>query len=155
MIALSGPYRRRRIVGYFLKLKGKIMKQHFALSALLSAFIAAGTFSLALPANAQMGAGKMDAQKGMPGSGAQQMSGIEHDMADQMMGMSGEISKGTMSAAQQKQMSERMRKMATMMDDMSGIMGKGMMVDADTQKRMEQMRMQMDEMMSGDAPKKR
>ena len=154
MIALSGPYRRRRIVGYFLKLKGKIMKQHFALSALLSAFIAAGTFSLALPANAQMGAGKMDAQKGMPGSGAQQMSGIEHDMADQMMGMAGEMSKGTMSAAQQKQMGERMRKMATMMDDMLGMMGKGMMMNAENQKRMDQMRKQMDEM-HGDAPKKK
>jgi len=60
-----------------------------------------------------------------------------------------------MSAAQQKQMSERMRKMATMMDDMSGMMGKGMMMDADTQKRMDQMRKQMDEMMHGDAPKKK
>ena len=72
-----------------------------------------------------------------------------------MMGMSGEMSKGTMSAAQQKQMSERMRKMATMMDDMSGMMGKGMMMDADAQKRMDQMRKQMDEMMHGDAPKKK
>ena len=76
-------------------------------------------------------------------------------MADQMMGMSGEMSKGTMSGAQQKQMSERMRKMATMMNDMSGMMGKGMMMDADTQKRMDQMRKQMDEMMHGDAPKKK
>ena len=131
------------------------MKQHFTLSALLSCVVAAGVFTLALPANAQMGPGMMDAKKSAQCPGAQQMSTMSHDMADQMMGMSGEISKGTMSAAQQKQMSERMRKMATMMDDMSGIMGKGMMVDADTQKRMEQMRMQMDEMMSGDAPKKR
>jgi hypothetical protein len=132
------------------------MKQHLALSALLSAFIAAGVFSLALPANAEMGAGKMDAQKGMPGAGAQQMSGIEHDMANQMMGMSGEMSQGTMSAAQQKQMSERMRKMATMMDDMSGMMGKGMMMDTENQKRMDQMRKQMDEMAHGaQMPKKK
>ena len=132
------------------------MKQHLALSALLSAFIAAGVFSLALPANAEMGAGKMDAQKGGPGSGAQQMSGIEHDMADQIMGMSGEMSKGGMSAAQQKQMSERMRKMAIMMDDMSGMMGKGMMMDTENQKRMDQMRKQMDEMAHGaQMPKKK
>jgi len=133
-----------------------MMKQHFALSALLSAFIAAGIFELAIPANAEMGAGKMDAQKGMPGSGAQQMSGIEHDMAGQMMGMSGEMSKGNMSAVQQKQMGERMRKMATMMDDMSGMMGKDMMMNAENQKRMDQMRKQMDEMAHGaQMPKKK
>ncbi len=131
------------------------MKQHFTLSALLSSLAAAGVFALALPANAEMGAGKMDAQKGMPGSGAQQMSGIEHDMADQMMGMSGEMSKGGMSAAQQKQMSERMRKMAAMMDDMSGMMGKDMMMNAENQKRMDQMRKQMDEMRHGEASKKK
>lgn len=131
------------------------MKQHFTLSALLSSVVAAGVFALALPANAQMGPGMMDSEKRGQCPGAQQMSTMENDMADQMMGMSGEMSKGTMSAAQQKQMSERMRKMATMMDDMSGMMGKGMMMDADTQKRMDQMRMQMDEMMRGDAPKKK
>jgi len=132
------------------------MKQHFVLSALFSACIVAGIFSLALPANAEMGAGKMDAQKAMPGSGAQQMSGVEHDMADQMMGMSGEMSKGNMNAAQQKRMGERMRKMATMMDDMSGMMGKDMMMNAENQKRMDQMRKQMDEMAHGaQMPKKK
>lgn len=131
------------------------MKQHVTLSALLSSVVAAGIFALALPANAQMGQGMMDAKKSGQCPGAQPMSTMSHDMADQMMGMSGEMSKGTLSAAQQKQMSERMRKMATMMDDMSGMMGKGMMMDADTQKRMDQMRKQMDEMMPGDAPKKK
>ena len=130
------------------------MKQHVTLSALLSSLAAAGVFALAIPANAQMGSG-MDAKKGGQCPGAQQMSTTERDMADQMMGMSGEMSKGNMSAAQQKQMSERMRKMATMMEDMSGMMGKGMMMDADTQKRMDQMRRQMDEMMHGNAPKKK
>ena len=130
------------------------MKQHVTLSALLSSLVAAGVFSLALPANAQMGAGMMDVKKGGQCPGAQQMSTMENDMADQMMGMSREMSKGTMSAAQQKQMSERMRKMATMMDDMSGMMGKGMMMNAENQKRMDQMRKQMDEM-HGDAPKKK
>lgn len=131
------------------------MKRHFTLSALLSSLVVAGVFALALPANAEMGSGTMDAKKGMPGSGAQQMSSVEHDMADQMMGMSGEMSKGNMSATQQKQMSERMRKMATMMDDMSGMMGKDMMMNAENQKRMDQMRKQMDEMRHGEASKKK
>ena len=132
-----------------------MMKQH-TLSAIVSSFVLAGVFALTLPASAQMGSGMADAKKGGPGSGAQQMSGIEHDMADQMMGMSGEMSKGSMSAAQQKQMSERMRKMATMMDDMSGMVGKGMMMDTENQKRMDQMRKQMDEMTHGaQMPKKK
>lgn len=130
------------------------MKQHSTLFTLLSSVVAAGVFALALPANAQMGPGMMDAKKSGQCPGAQQMSTMSHDMADQMMGMSGEMSKGTMSAAQQKQMSERMRKMATMMDDMSVMMVKDMMMDADTQKRMDQMRKQMDEMTHGDAPRK-
>ncbi|KVW94213.1 hypothetical protein [Thiobacillus denitrificans] len=131
------------------------MKQHFTLSALLSSLVAASVFALALPANAQMGSGMMDAKKGGPGSGTQQMSTMTNDMADQVMGMSGEMSKGNLSAAQQKQMGERMRMMATMMDDMSGMMGKGMMMDADTQKRMDQMRKQMDEMSPNTTPKKK
>lgn len=130
------------------------MKKQVTLSALLSSLVAVGVFALALPASAQMGSDMMDGKKGGPGSGTQSMSGIGHDMAGQMKGMSGEMSKGTMSAAQQKQMGERMRKMASMMDDMSGMMGKGMMMDGDSQKHMDQMRKQMDEMMHGGAPKK-
>lgn len=103
---------------------------------------------MAGPGGGTMGPGMMGGPKG-PGPGAQQMSTMTHDMADQMVGMSGEMSKGNLSAAQQKQMSERMRKLATMMDDMSGMMGKGMMPDPEMQKRMEQMRKQMDGMMKG------
>ena len=98
---------------------------------------------LAVPAGAQM-----DNMMGGPqGKGMQQMSGMMHDMADQMMGMSGKMNQGKMSAAQQKQMAERMRTMATMMDNMSGMMGKGMMMDAGQQKQMGDMRMQIDGMM--------
>lgn len=98
---------------------------------------------LSVPAGAQMG----DMMGGPQGKGIQQMSGMMHDMADQMMGMSGNMSQGKMSAAQQKQMAERIRTMATMMDNMSGMMGKGMMMDAGQQKQMGDMRMQMDGMM--------
>ena len=104
-------------------------------------------FAMALPALAQSGGGTMDGKKGGPGPGMQQMSGMMHDMSDQMMGMSGDMSKGGMSAAQQKQMGERMRTLSTMMDQMSGMMGKGMMMDAGQQKQMGDMRMQMDGMM--------
>ena len=86
--------------------------------------------------------GAMGDQKG----GMTQMSGMMHDMADMMMGASGEMSKGDMSAAQQKQMSERMREMSLMVDNMSGMMGKGMMMDAEQQKKMTEMRKQMDTM---------
>ena len=126
------------------------MKQHFTTSALLSSLLAAGIFTLTLPAYAQMGgAGMMGANNTMPGSGAQQMSEIQHNMSGQMMGLSEQMSRGNMSPALQKQMSERMRTMATMMGSMSGMTGKGMVMDADTQKRMDQMRMQMNTMMQG------
>lgn len=125
------------------------MKQNFTTSALLSSLFAAGIFALALPVNAQqMGPGMMGGNTS-PGPGAQQMSGLQHDMAAQMMGMAGEMARGNLNADQQKLMSERMRTMGTMMDDMSGMMGQGMMMDANTQNRMNQMRTQMDGMMHG------
>ncbi|MHB1053831.1 MAG: hypothetical protein ACYCZT_12305 [Thiobacillus sp.] len=130
------------------------MKQYFTTSKLLASLFAAGVFVVSVPASAQMGSGMMGDKMGtsMTGSGAQQMSGLQHDMSGQMMGMSAEISKGNMSAAQQKQMGERMRMMGTMMGDMSSMTGQGMVMDAETQKRMEQMRMQMKGMMPGGSP---
>jgi hypothetical protein len=107
------------------------------------------------------GPGMMDGGKGgMMGDqrgGMMQMSGMMRDMSGQMKGMAGDMSKGGMSAAQQKQMGERMREMAGMMDNMSGMMGKGMTMDAPQQKQMDQMRKQMDGMMKGPAtaPKKK
>lgn len=127
------------------------MKQHSTTSTLLSSLFAASILALALPVNAQqMGPGMMG--NTAPGPGAQQMSGLQHDMATQMMGMAGEMAKGNMSVAQQKLMGERMRMMGTMMGEMSGMMGQGMMMNADTQNRMNQMRMQMDGMMHGGSP---
>lgn len=93
--------------------------------------------------------GPKDGHADMGGPGAQQMGGMMHDMADQMMEMSGRMSQGRMTAEQQKQMSARMRTMATMMDRMSGMAGKGMMMDTDMQKQMGEMRKQMDDMMKG------
>jgi hypothetical protein len=92
------------------------------------------------------GPGMMD---GKGGPGSQQMSGMMHDMADKMIEMSGQMSKGNLSADMQKRMGGQMRDMATMMDNMSGMMGKGMMMDAGMQKQMDQMRKQMDEMTKG------
>jgi len=99
--------------------------------------------ALAVPAGAQTG----DMMGGPQGQGMQQMSGMMHDMGDQAVSMSGQMSQGKLNTAQQKQMAERMRKMATMMDQMSGMMGNGMMMDAGQQKQMGDMRMQMDNMM--------
>lgn len=73
-----------------------------------------------------------------------QMSGMMHDMADTMMSMSGDMSKGDMNAARQKQMADRMRDMSMMMEGMSGMISKGMMMDAEQQKKMSEMRKQMD-----------
>ncbi|MHB1053819.1 MAG: hypothetical protein ACYCZT_12245 [Thiobacillus sp.] len=107
----------------------------------------AGIGLMATPLYADMhGKGMEKGAMGDQKSGMTQMSGMTHDMANQVMGMSGEMSKGNLSAAQQKQMSERMRKMATMMDDMSGMMGKGMMMDVEQQKKMGEMRKQLDAM---------
>jgi len=121
------------------------MKLIFAKSVTAALFTLG--FVLVQPALAQTGDGT--------GPGMQQMSGMMHDMSDQMMGMSGGMSKGGMSAAQQKQMGERMRTMATMMDQMSGMMGKGLMMDAGQQKQMGEMRMQMDDMMKGGSTRKK
>ncbi len=96
------------------------MKQKLTISALLSSLFAAGIFALALPVNAQQMGGPGMKGNSMPGPGAQQMTGLQHDMSTQMMGMAGEMAKGNMNAAQQKLMSERMRMMGTMMGDMSG-----------------------------------
>lgn len=130
------------------------MKQHFTTLKLLASLFAVGVFVVSVPASAQMGSGPVGDRMGnnMPGPGAQQMSGLQRDMASQMMGMSADMSKGNMSEAQQKQMGERMRMMGSMMGDMSSMMGKCMAMDADTQKRMEQMRQQMKSMMHGGSP---
>ncbi|MGC2459157.1 MAG: hypothetical protein WA435_14310 [Gallionellaceae bacterium] len=127
------------------------MKNNFNVSTLLSSLIAASIFALALPASAQMNSDMMAGKKGVAGSAEQQMSGMTHDMADQMMDMSRGMSQGNMNAMQQKQMGERMGKMGSMMNDLSVMMGKGMMMDADNQKRMDQMRKQMEELMHSGA----
>lgn len=107
---------------------------------------------LAVEAGAQMG----NMMGGPQGQGMQNMSSMMHDMGDQMVSLSGQMSHGNLSSAQQKQMAERMRTMAIMMDQMSGMMGKGMMMDAGHQKQMSEMRHQMDQMkkQSGNPPKK-
>ena len=115
--------------------------------------VIAGIGLMATPLYADMhGKGMEKGAMGDQKGGMTQMSGMMHDMADMMMGASGEMSKGDMSAAQQKQMSERMREMSLMVDNMSGMMGKGMMMDAEQQKKMTEMRKQMDTMHKGATP---
>lgn len=110
--------------------------------------LVAGIGLMASPLYADMHGKGME--KGMMGDqkgGMTQMSEMMHDMADSMMSMSGEMSKGGMNAARQKQMGDRMREMSMMMDGMSGMsgmMGKGMTMDAEQQQKMTGMRKQMD-----------
>lgn len=136
------------------------MKKIFTVSTLATSLVAASIFALALPASAEMNSDNMTAKKTAAAPAAQQMSEMTHDIAGQMMEMSGEMNHGNMNAMQQKQMGERMGKMGTMMNDLSGMMGngmmgKGMMMDADNQKRMNQMRKQMGEIMPSGTPMKK
>ena len=123
------------------------MKALYVRNAVLALIAGIGMASTPLYADTH-GKDAMGDQK----AGMAQMSGMMHDTADSMMGMSGEMGKGGMNAARQKQMSERMREMSTMMDDMSGMMGKGMMMDGEQQKKMQEMRKQMDAMHKSAAP---
>ncbi len=79
-------------------------------------------------------------------AGGQQMSGMMRTMADEMMQMSRQMSKGDMDAATQQRMQEHMRDMGNMMENMSEMMGKGMM-DPDMQQQMEQMHERVHEML--------
>ena len=78
------------------------------------------------------------------GTGMTQMSGMMHDLADSMIALSGEMSKGEMSTARQKQMSKRMQEMSLMLDDLSGMLGKGMTMNVEQQKKMSELRKQLD-----------
>jgi hypothetical protein len=120
------------------------MSRKRSLKAIGSALLVA-VVALSGAVYAQMGGGMMQGDQGGPGM--QQMSGMMHDMGDQMMKMSDMMSKGDMNADMQKRMSERMREMAGMMGNMSGMMGKGMMMDSGMQKQMGDMRGRMDGMM--------
>ena len=126
----------------------------YSISRTRRAAIAVIGMTLAAPLYAHQGQGKqsggqmgMMGEQGGMGPGAQQFSGMMHDMAGQMKKMSEQMMKGDMGSDMQKQMIERMQDMGTMMDKMSDMMGKGMM-DADMQKHMEQMRKRMDAMMT-------
>ena len=90
---------------------------------------------LAAPLYAQMAGG---GGHKAPGPGGEQMSGMMHTMANEMMQMARQMSTGGMDAGTQQRMQAHMRDMGGMMDKMSGMMGKGMM-DPDMQKQMEQM----------------
>ena len=125
----------------------------------------AGAGLMAAPLYADMHSNKEMGKSGTGGtammgdqkSDMTQMSSMMHDMANNMMSMSGDMGKGGMSATRQKQMGDRMRAMSMMMDNMSGMMGKGMMMDAEQQQKMSDMRKQMDTMHmdTGKAPAKK
>lgn len=113
--------------------------------------------AFALPVSAQMGSGsqQMEGQGSMKGpmheqSGKMQMSDMMHDMGEQMMSMSREMSHGDTTPERHKQMMKQMDQMSEMIEHMSGMMGKGMMGDGmmnpKHQKQMDRMREQMNKM---------
>ena len=118
--------------------------KHSVLGKVVALLLITGT-AFAVPAYAEKHGGPdMMGSKG--GSGAQQMSGMMHDMSGEMMEMSGMMGKGGMNPDAMKKMSSQMKQMGDMMENMSGVMGKNMTMDANTQKQMDQMRKQMDQM---------
>ena len=68
------------------------------------------------------------------------------DMAQEMVRMTEQMSRGKLTPEQRKQMAKRMRFMSTVMRRMSGLEGRSAMSESDWQKQMKRMRKQMDEM---------
>lgn len=78
----------------------------------------------------------------------QMMHKMMKDMAQEMMGMTEQMSKGELTPDQRKQMAQRMEMMSGMMHRMSGVEAMSAMSDPEQKKQMDEMRKQMDEMMS-------
>lgn len=125
--------------------------RHAAIALIAGAGLMAAPLYADMHGNKEMGKGGTGgaAMMGDQHGDMMQMSSMMHDMADNMMSMSGDMGKGGMSATRQKQMGDRMREMSMMMDNMSGMMGKGMMLDAEQQQKMGDMRKQLDTMHTG------
>lgn len=111
------------------------MKPAFAKTA--TAVLLALGFAMAQPELAQSDGGMVDGKQGGSGPGMQQMSGLMHDMADQMTAVSGHLSMGRVDAGRQREMGKRLGEMAVMPDKMSGMTGKGMVSDPAARKQME------------------
>lgn len=109
-----------------------------------------------------VGSGMMGGQQGIGGAtqqrggttnqpkgsapGTQQVSGIMHDMADQLMGLARQMSKGDMPAATRQRTQEQMWEMAMMIERLSDMMGKDIATHPELQQQMDEMRQRMHEM---------
>ncbi len=147
------------------------MKQTFY--CLIRAGMLTASLMLAAPLYAQMGggmmggqggmgSGMMGGQQGMGGTtqqrggatnqqrgsepGAQQLSDIMHGMADQLMQLARQMSKGEMAAATRQRTQEQMWEMAMMLERLSDIMGKDIATHPDMQRQIDEMRHRIQEM---------
>lgn len=77
---------------------------------------------------------------------AQQMSGVMRDMADRLMALSRQMSKGEMTAATRQRTQEQMWEMAMMIERLSDMMGKDIASHPDMQRQMDEIRQRMQEM---------
>jgi periplasmic protein CpxP/Spy len=108
------------------------------------------------------GSGMMGGQQGLGGAtqqrggateqqegseaGAQQMSGIMHHMADQLMQLARQMSKGEMAAATRQRTQEQMWEIAMMIERLSDMMGKDIATHPDMQRQIDEMRQRMQQM---------
>jgi len=76
----------------------------------------------------------------------QMLNQMMKDMTQEMTAMTDQMSRGEITAEQNKQMSDRMAAMANVMRRMSGLGARPHMKEADWQNQMDQMRKQMDNM---------
>lgn len=109
-----------------------------------------------------MGSGMMGGQQRMGGAtpergsatnqqsgteaGTQQMSGIMHEMADQLMALARQMSKGEMATAARQRTQEQMWEMAMMIERLSDMMGKGIATNPEMQRQIDEMRQRMQQM---------
>jgi hypothetical protein len=109
-----------------------------------------------------MGSGMMGGQQGMGGAmpqhggatnqqkgsepGAQQMSVIMHDMADQLMQFARQMSNGEVPTATCQRTQEQMWEMAMMIERLSDMAGKDTATHPDVQQQMDEMRQRIQQM---------
>lgn len=109
-----------------------------------------------------MGSGMMGGQQGMggeiqqrggttnqqrgPETGREQVSGVMHDMADQLMQLARQMSKGEMAAATRQRTQEQMWEMAMMIERLSDMMGQDIATHPEMQRQIDEMRHRMQQM---------
>jgi len=100
-----------------------------------------------------MGSGMMGGQQGMggvlpqrgeaPSPGARQISGVMHDMADQLMQFARQISKGEMAAATRQRTHDQMSELAMMIERLSHMVGQDTSMHPEMSRQIHEMQQRM------------